>query len=384
MRGIEACAWVLAHAVDGYAVAGGEGSRRLADAVEAVARSLPRGGPERYPGDGVDAARAALGAAAAGRRVAVLASGDALAAVAPVLREMARLGVAVVVAVASHGDDGGRPLPEAGTGDLAAVLDGPAGVLLAGDPGQVADLTLVALRASSDRGAPWVVGFDLAAVGLAAAAVALPSAEAVRGWMAQSLPPSPPPADRAALALAAAPGEAHLREVERYGFAAGAALRELERSTGRRCGLYLHDGPRDAEVVLVSAGASARGARSAVEAGAPGLRLAAVQVVSLRPMPVADLVRLTWRARVVLVHEAFPEAVGTGGRLGDALKAAYTDALTWHPGHAGIGRVPPVVTVHTAGAVGAAGWLDAVQRADTQEPARWLPVSAEALAGDDV
>lgn len=376
-HGIARCAWVLAHAVDAYAVAGGEGSRRLADALAAVATGLTGnkhgGPPTALLGEGIDAARAALGAAAAGQRVALLASGDALAEVVPVVREMARLGLPVVLAVASHGDEGGGVLPGPGPADLAAVLDGPAGVFLAGDVDQVTDLTLAALRAASDRSRPWVVGFDLGAMGLRETRTEQPSPAAIRGWMSASRAPEPSPEGTTT-------GEAamvHLRAVERYDFAARAALREMERTSGRRCGPCLHDGPRDADVVLVSAGASAHGARELARAvtgnrEGNGLRVAAVQVVSLRPLPVADLVRWTWRARVVVVHEAFPEGVGTGGRLSDALRAAFADALTWHPSHTGIGRVPPVVTLHAEGTVGGAQWAQAVRGVDTREPPRWL------------
>src|SRR5207253_1490262 len=102
--------WVLKHAVEAYAVVGGEGARRLA---AALAQSQD-GTPTKLEGDGLTAAQGAAGHAAAGKRTAVIASGDALIEALPAVREMVRLGLPVLIVVPSHGADTGQSLPSQG------------------------------------------------------------------------------------------------------------------------------------------------------------------------------------------------------------------------------------------------------------------------------
>jgi hypothetical protein len=107
----------------------------------------------------------------------------------------------------------------------------------------------------------------------------------------------------------------------------------------------------------------------------------ALQVASLRPFPAADVVRLAWRARAVIVHEALPEPLGTGGQLSDAVRAAFADALTWHPAFAGIGRIPPVVTV-LGNDVGAEQWISVAHTvAEAADPPRLLAVDGVRAGG---
>lgn len=93
---------------------GGEGSRRacavLRDAGVRIAQ-------ER----GDQAVSAALGAAAAGARVLLFASGAATTQLARATREAQRVGVVVTGIVLSHGDDIGAVLPAADGADLAAL-----------------------------------------------------------------------------------------------------------------------------------------------------------------------------------------------------------------------------------------------------------------------
>lgn len=346
VRGIEAAAFVLRHAFEAFAFAGGEGARRLLSALDA--QSGEGIAPTRLEGAGLDAARAALGSALGGRRTALLASGPALVEVLPLLREMVRVGAPVVVVTPSHGDDVGATLPQPGFEDVVHVMHLPLGLLIAADATQVADFTLAALRAAADRGAPWVMAFDLAGVGLALAAARLPTVAQVRAW-AEAVRPSPAPGgegERASL-LPEGDVERYRREVDRYAFALGSAMRDLERTLRRPVAPLITDGVRDAEIVLVSVGASARAAHHAVPHThhRGGRRVGAAQVASMRPFPAADLVRLAWRAHAVVIHEAFPEPLGAGGALSDAVRASFADALTWHPAFTGIGRIPPVVTV---------------------------------------
>lgn len=88
---------------------GGEGARRFYTAM--VAREIAECG-----GVGVgtsEAARAALGAAAAGERVVLTGSGfEGAAVIVPVLWEMIRAGVSAMVVIPSHGAESGGVLPE--------------------------------------------------------------------------------------------------------------------------------------------------------------------------------------------------------------------------------------------------------------------------------
>ncbi|MFO0562979.1 MAG: hypothetical protein U0269_33470 [Polyangiales bacterium] len=93
---------------------GGEGARRAC----AVLRDL---GVRVHDERGDSAVSAALGAAAAGARVVLLASGAWTTALARATREASRVGVIVTGVVLSHGDDIGAVLPAADGADLAAL-----------------------------------------------------------------------------------------------------------------------------------------------------------------------------------------------------------------------------------------------------------------------
>lgn len=374
VRGLEAAAFVLRHAVDAYAVAGGEGARRLGVALAQFTQ-----GPTRLAGEGLDAARAAVGHAAAGKRTALIVSGDGVLEALPAIRELARTGIPALLVIPSHGSDIGGTLPQAGLDDIVPLQSLAVGILVASDASQVADLLLAGLRAASDRGAPWAVAFELGAVGLALSNTRLPEVEVVKQWVANLAMPtsehgSLPPPDRDL--------ERYQRDVERFSFAVGAAMRDLERQVRHTVAPVIFEGARDPEVVFVAAGSAARAARQAaphVQTG--GVKnAAAIQVTSLRPFPAAEVVRLAWRARAVIVHEPHPEPLGVGGTLSDAVRASFADALTWHPGFAGIGRIPPVVTV-LGDDVTAAQWLAlAEQVAQAGDPPR-LVVADKARTG---
>lgn len=361
VRGMEAAAFVLRHAVQAYAVAGGEGARRLGAALAQLGE-----GPTRLAGEGLDAARSAVGSAAAGKRTALLVSGDGIIEALPAIRELARTGIPALLVIPSHGPDVGASLPAAGLGDLVPLQSLAVGLLVASDAAQVADLLLAGLRAASDRGAPWAVAFELAQVGLALSNARLPEVELVTRWAANLGMPS---SERGSLPPPEQGLERYQRDVERFSFAIAASMRDLEREVRHPVAPVIIEGARDPEIVFVAAGSAAHSARQAaphVQSG--GVRhAAALQVTSLRPFPAAEVVRLSWRARAVIVHEPHPEPLGVGGMLSDAVRASFADALTWHPGFAGIGRIPPVVTI-----LGAA-----------VSPAQWLAVAEHiATAGD--
>jgi pyruvate/2-oxoacid:ferredoxin oxidoreductase alpha subunit len=375
VRGIEAAAGVLRRAVDAFAVGGGEGARRLADALTREA-----GGPPRLEGDGIDGARAALGASAAGKRVALLVSGDAMLDVLPAIREMVRLGLPVVIVVPSHGPDIGASLPAPGLDDLSPLASLAVGVLVAADVEQVPEFLLAALRAATDRSAPWVVAFELATVGVTLANARVPADEVTRSWVSKLAP-------RAEAPEALQPPERELdryvRGIEQFGFAVGAAMRDLERIVRHPVAPVIAEGAREPEIVLIALGSAARAARQAVaHLSREGTRhVAALQIASLRPFPAADVVRLSWRARAVIVHEALCEPLGVGGSVSDSVRASFADALTWHPAFGGIGRIPPVVTLLGV-SVSPEHWLRALHKVGgAADPPRLLAAEASSATG---
>ncbi|MBI5512403.1 MAG: hypothetical protein HY909_01465 [Deltaproteobacteria bacterium] len=361
--GLEACAWAVVHGYDHWALVGGEGARRLGGCVEAIADGRAR--PVEGRGEG--ALRAAQGLAAAGRSVALLASGSALAEVLDAFHDLCREGLPVVLLVPSHGAETGRSAPSPELTDLALVLDLPAGALVAASAHELVAFTLAACRASRDRQAPWVVAFELSAVGLSYSAVTLPDPERVRAFLAV------PGGSSALPAMVAEDASAELaRGVSRYGFALGAALRDLAREAQVSASGFAAEGARDASVALVASGAGARWFEPAF-LGKDAATVTRVRVSSWRPFPSVEVARTIWRARAVVVLESLPTAVGSGGRLSDTVKAALADAISWHPGFSGIGRVPPVVALRPSGEVTDPGvWRAALRAVDVGEPPRCL------------
>lgn len=375
VRGLESAAFVLHHALEAYAVAGGEGARRMG-----IALALAVDGPEKLPGDGLDAARAALGSSAAGRRTALIVSGDGVLEALPAIREMVRAGIPTLLVIPSHGPDVGTSLPAGGLPDVTPLRPLAMGLLVAADAAQVAELLLVGLRAASDRSAPWAVAFELAQIGLSLENVRLPEAAMVTSW-AGSL--AGKPAVDISQSATLVDSERYVRESERSGFALGAAMRDLAREVKHPVSPVIFQGPRDPDVVLIATGSAARSARHAApHVLADGVeQVAALQIVSLRPFPAAEIVRLSWRARVVIVHEPHPEPLGVGGSVTDAVRASFADALTWHPGFAGIGRLPPVVTV-VGDVVTSAQWLGLIESvASAQDAPRFFVAGHVAVPG---
>jgi len=276
-RGVEVAAAVLARSFDRVAVIDGDGAALVADAL--AAEDDARAG--LLPTRGLDAAWAAFGHAAAGEHVALVASGrDTVSALVPLVREAARLGVGITLVLPAHGDASGRAVPGGPCDDLALACDLPLGVLVAGAVAEVADLTLTALAFARLSAWPWCVGFELARVGFAAAAVSLPDATACARWR-------PPPGPRR-------------------------ALDDLWRFARERA-------PHLAAVAV-------RGDGDGVSAGLP-FAARGIGLRQLRPFPAADLAAAV--RGPVRAFEAWPDPLGPG-RLTRALRLALgaTAAVT--------------------------------------------------------
>lgn len=177
--GLDACASVVASAVDAVAIVGGEGARRFAHALAAGEVSRAKVLPER----GIDAVTLAVGMASAGARVAIVLSGREAASLAlPALRELFQSRRPALVVVPAHGDERGRAAPEGPYDDLALLFEGPVGVLVAAGVRDVVDVTLAACALASRAASPWCVAFELALVGCAVGACEAPSREETSAW----------------------------------------------------------------------------------------------------------------------------------------------------------------------------------------------------------
>lgn len=153
VRTLHDAAWL--DGVDLVAWVGGEGARWLLG--EASSSSVPIASEH-----GGDAADFALGRAAAGDLVCVLASGnEPVAAMLSPLRQMRALGLRALVVIPSHGDESGAVWPARGDGDVAlAATTGCAVERMAGDETVEAFLARASARARAGS-EPLVATFAL-------------------------------------------------------------------------------------------------------------------------------------------------------------------------------------------------------------------------------
>lgn len=263
--GLDACADALHESTDLVVLAGGEGARRLFMAVGAATHDAAHAPRIEVHGD--DAGAVAIGAAAAGLRVALLASGPAwIPRVAPALRELARLGLATQVVVPAHGEEQGDALPQDRLDDATRLLDAPVCVGVAGTPAELGPCVRAMAAHARAIGRPCATVFSLRRVGLAGAQ---PEAEAALATNAVTLL-----GDARAANVIVGAGEDLLGVIER----------------ARTCGV------------------AAR----------------AVRVNRLRPGLLPALTEALQGAERVTVFEAFPDAMGDEGWLTTRVHRALT------------------------------------------------------------
>lgn len=166
--GLDVCADALHETADLIVLAGGEGARRLfmaAQAAEHDAEHAPR-----VEVHGADAGAVAIGAAASGLRVALLASGpEWTPRLAPALRELARLGLGVQIIIPAHGDERGEALPQDSLDDAMRASDAPVCVGVVGTTGELGPCVRAMAAHARAIGRPCATVFSLARIGLAGA-----------------------------------------------------------------------------------------------------------------------------------------------------------------------------------------------------------------------
>lgn len=168
--GIDRCADALVATTDVIVLAGGEGARRLWSAASAHAPSV--NGAVEAVHAGEDAGAVALGHAAAGARVALLASGpDWTPRVLRGLREMARLGLSAQVVVPAHGEETGEDLPADDLSDAMRLLDAPVCVGVVSSAREIGAATASMSLHARAIGRPCALLYPLRGVGLARVSV---------------------------------------------------------------------------------------------------------------------------------------------------------------------------------------------------------------------
>jgi hypothetical protein len=163
--GLDRCAEALVAGSDVVVLAGGEGARRLYTRVAAL---VAQTGAEvtTLVADN-DAGATALGEAAAGARVALLASGpEWTPRTLPSLRALARVRRAVQLVVPAHGDETGEDLPVDELADATRLLDAPLCVGLVARAEQLGAATAAMSLHARDMGRPCATVFSLHNVGL--------------------------------------------------------------------------------------------------------------------------------------------------------------------------------------------------------------------------
>jgi pyruvate-ferredoxin/flavodoxin oxidoreductase len=276
-------------------------------------------------------ARRGLEAAAAGERVAIVATAEELGRARSELAEIAARRLGLVVHVIAERLQGVFSLADLGYGMLFAC-----GVE------EASDLTLAARRAAEDCGAPFIVVHERERAGAHIEAIGLLDRELCEVFVGaassrlrkETDPAHPSHADVTPRAFA-----------ERVPFALGSALRELESLTGRRHDTIERFPAAEFQVAFVGVGRVGDSLLAAVERlRASGHDVGAVKITAFRPFGGPRLVKALARAAAVTVLETVDEPLAQSNALTREIKAAFADALTWAPDYPGIGRIPRILS----------------------------------------
>jgi pyruvate-ferredoxin/flavodoxin oxidoreductase len=276
--------------------------------------------------------RRAAERAAAGERVALIATAKELTRARLELAEVAgrRLGI---VAHALAGE---------GIFHAVSLADLGWGMLFACGAEEASDLSLVARRAAEDCGTPFFVVHERERTGAHLEPLAPPDTELCETFVGA-------PGNRVRRADDPAhPSHAEITSrafAERVPFALGSALRELESLTGRRHDSIERFPAAEFHVAFVALGRIGDSLVSAVERfRAEGHDVGAVKITALRPFAGPRLVKTLSRALAVTVLETIDEPLAQSNPLTREVKAAFADAITWAPGYPGVGRVPRILS----------------------------------------
>lgn len=303
----------------------------------------------RASASAADAIAAATSLARQGKRSSViLERGELLACLGPIAAaasERAAITVHVVTSSSSAA--------YTGRAEIVPALELGAGVLVSWGLEDALDTALVARRAAEDSETPFLHVIDAAIGSLGVRA--FEAADVLRFLG--------PPRTSSSGSLVNA-DEAARKRVERTfaaraPFALGSATRELSEMTGRPMASLERQDTQDAEEIIVALGAAvppARALAAALRAG--GRKVGVLAVRALRPFSAVDAVKAVARARAIVVLEPLDVALAPCGPVASALKAAFTDALTWAPGFPGVGRIPPIVSAGFATIAGSIGESD--------------------------
>lgn len=287
-------------------------------------------------------AEAVRKAALAGARAAAYLLPGEIPAAFAALAEAAAAHVPLVVHVAFGESDDRSP--------IAALCELGVAVLATWSPEEAACAAIALHRAAQDSEMPFVHAYDGPAGGVPAPLLDRAAVDALLG-----------PAPRREAAPALAPDRARVRSfAARVPFALASALRDVGDRAGHALPLLERFETTDADEVVVTYGrAFAVACGVARTMRASGRKVGVLGVRALRPFPGPDVVKAISRAKSAVVIEPLDAALDPTGPLAACVKGAFFDALTWAPGFPGVGRVPPVISVTSAGAAITAAEVEA-------------------------
>ncbi|WP_456476425.1 2-oxoacid:acceptor oxidoreductase family protein [Oceanithermus sp.] len=249
----------------------------------------------------------------------------------------------------------------AGHDDVYAVADTGWGILFAGSAQEVADLALIARRASEDSHTPFMVAQDGFLNTHTVENYNLPEPELMKQFVgdpAEKLVNYFDP-DNPVLTGPVENQDAYMKgRIAQRAFYARVvpaleeAFREYERLTGRSYDFVKGYRLEDAEYAIVAMASMTFTIEAVVDAlRERGIKAGLLRVYSYRPFPAVQIVEALKHVKAFAVLERTDEPLAGSNPLTRDVKAAFADALDGYPGFPQVDRLPKIYS----GAAGLGG-----------------------------
>ena len=298
-------------------------------------------------------ASAAEGFAAAGGRVANFTSGQGLVLMKEVLYTISGKRLPAVFHVGARALTSHSLNVHAGHDDVMAVSDTGWGILFARNVQQVADLALIARRASENSHTPFLTCQDGFLTTHTLESVDLPEPEFMKEFVGPPDERMPCLMDpyRPVMSGVVQNQDSYMKGkvaqrffTERVGHFVREAMATYTQATGRRIEPVISHRMEDAEVAIVALGSMAETAMATVDwiRANTDMRVGVVQIVCYRPFPTAELVRALAQVPALAVVERMDDPLSQSNPVSVDVKAAFADALAGVPGLPHVSRMPRV------------------------------------------
>lgn len=298
------------------------------------------------------AASVCEGFALAGGRVTNFTAGQGLILMKEVLYTIAGKRLPVVFHVGARALTVHALNVHAGHDDVMGVADCGWGMLFARNAQEAADFSLIARRTAEDSFTPYLNIQDGFFTTHTLQTLALPEVDLIRAYLASPKtlhnfldPLNPVMSGTVQNQDAYMKGKIAQRAFyDRIQGNLERNMAEYARLTGRRYGLVDAYRMEDAEYAIVGMGSFMETAKATVDwiRKKQGVKVGVVSVLSYRPFPSTELVRLLKNTKVVSVLERLDEASAPSNPLARDLKAAFFDALADGATTPKTGRMPLV------------------------------------------